>query len=115
MNKILHFRKLSLMILAGSFLFILLLSLGISTSFFPNSDKKGFVLNIWTPEGSSLEYTNQVSKILEQEIAKEKEVENYTTVVGSSPSRYYVATIPELPTTSLARSEERRVGKECRS
>ena len=102
MNKILHFRKLSLMILAGSFLFILLLSLGISTSFFPNSDKKGFVLNIWTPEGSSLEYTNQVSKILEQEIAKEKEVENYTTVVGSSPSRYYVATIPELPTTSLA-------------
>ncbi len=102
MNKILHFRKLSLMILAGSFVFILVLSLGISTSFFPNSDKKGFVLNIWTPEGSSLEYTNQVSKILEQEIAKKKEVENYTTVVGSSPSRYYVATIPELPTTSLA-------------
>lgn len=102
MNKILHFRKLSLMILAGSFVFILLLSLGISTSFFPNSDKKGFVLNIWTPEGSSLEYTNQVSKILEQEIAKKKEVENYTTVVGSSPARYYVATIPELPTTSLA-------------
>ncbi|EFS20977.1 RND transporter, HAE1/HME family, permease protein [Fusobacterium gonidiaformans 3-1-5R] len=102
MNKILHFRKVSLLILLGSFCFIILLSFGISTSFFPNSDKKGFVLNIWTPEGSNLEYTNQISKILEKEIAKNKQVENYTTFVGASPSRYYVATIPELPTTSLA-------------
>lgn len=102
LELVLKHRKFSLLVISGAFLVSLLLSLTIPTSFFPNSDKKGFVINIWAPEGSTLEYTNQVSEKIEKKLSEQKGVVSYTTLVGGSPARYYVATIPELPNSSLA-------------
>lgn len=102
LETILKHRKFSLLALLAAFLVSVLLSFTIPTSFFPNSDKKGFVINVWTPEGSTLEYTNEVAKKIEKNLAKQKGIVSYTTLVGGSPARYYVATIPELPNPSLA-------------
>ncbi|MGL5099355.1 MAG: efflux RND transporter permease subunit, partial [Fusobacteriaceae bacterium] len=52
LEKILKHRKISLLALIGALVFSGLLFLKIPMSFFPDSDKKGFVLNIWLPEGS---------------------------------------------------------------
>ena len=71
-------------------------------TFFPDSDKKGFVVNLWLPEGTSLNKTDEISKIVENEILKDENVTVAAGAVGGSPSRYYVATIPELPNESFS-------------
>lgn len=102
LEKVLQYRKFSLLVLLGIFFVSLLLCFAIPTSFFPNSDKKGFVIDLWTPEGSTLEYTDNISKKVEEKLSQEEGILSYTALVGGSPARYYVATIPELPTSSLS-------------
>ena len=45
----------------------MLLFIKVPFSFFPDSDKKGFVINLWNPEGTDIEYTNKISKAVENE------------------------------------------------
>ena len=54
------------------------------------------------PVGTTLTETAKVSKVLEEEILKDKDVIDVTASIGASPARYYIATIPELPNTSLS-------------
>ena len=100
--KVLAHRTFSLGVIIGAFVISMLLFFRLPLTFFPDSDKKGFLLNVWTPVGTTLEGTSNVSKILEKEILKDKDVINVTASVGASPARYYVATIPELPNESLS-------------
>ncbi|MCY7007668.1 efflux RND transporter permease subunit [Fusobacterium simiae] len=102
LEKILIYKKFSILILLGAFLFSLLLFIKVPFSFFPDSDKKGFVINLWNPEGTDIEYTNKVSQAVENEILKQDGVISVTSAIGASPSRYYIATIPELPNTALS-------------
>ena len=64
--------------------------------------KKGFVINLWNPEGTDIEYTNKISKAVENEVLKQDGIISVTSAVGGSPSRYYISTIPELPNTALS-------------
>ncbi len=100
--KVLNHRKLSLAIVFGAFLISMVLFFRLPFTFFPDSDKKGFVINVWTPVGTTLTETAKVSKVLEEEILKDKDVIDVTASIGASPARYYIATIPELPNTSLS-------------
>lgn len=102
LEKILIYKKFSILILLGAFLFSLLLFIKVPFSFFPDSDKKGFVINLWNPEGTDIEYTNKVSQAVENEILEQDGVISVTSAIGASPSRYYIATIPELPNTALS-------------
>ena len=101
--KVLKHRMLSLGIVGGAFLISLILFFRLPLTFFPDSDKKGFLINVWTPVGTTINGTADVSKILEKEILKDDDdVLNVTASIGGSPSRYYIATIPELPNESLS-------------
>jgi len=80
----------------------MLLFIKVPFSFFPDSDKKGFVINLWNPEGTDIEYTNKISKAVENEVLKQDGIISVTSAVGGSPSRYYISTIPELPNTALS-------------
>ena len=102
LEKVLAHKFLSLGIVIGAFLFSMLLFTRLPITFFPDSDKKGFVVNLWLPEGTSLEKTDKISQIVEKELLKDKDIINVTAAVGSSPSRYYVATIPELQNNSFS-------------
>ncbi|EAA23103.1 Acriflavin resistance plasma membrane protein [Fusobacterium vincentii ATCC 49256] len=80
----------------------MLLFIKVPFSFFPDSDKKGFVINLWNPEGTDIEYTNKISETVENEVLKQDGIISVTSAIGASPSRYYIATIPELPNTALS-------------
>lgn len=99
---VLKYRRLSLGIIVGAFILSALLFFKLPLTFFPDSDKKGFYINLWTPTGTTLDKTAEISKIVEKEILKDEGVINVTASIGASPSRYYVATIPELPNDSLS-------------
>lgn len=100
LEMILRHRVLSLSVILITFILSMLLFFKLPITFFPDSDKKGFVLNIWTPVGTTLDETDRVTKLIEHEVIKDKNVVNVTTTVGGAPPRYYIATIPELPNSS---------------
>ena len=102
LEKVLAHRMLSLGVVIGAFVFSMILFTRLPITFFPDSDKKGFVVNLWLPEGTSLNKTDEISKIVENEILKDENVTVAAGAVGGSPSRYYVATIPELPNESFS-------------
>ena len=102
LEKILIFKKLSMIVLLGVFFLSLLLFIKVPFSFFPDSDKKGFVINLWNPEGTDIEYTNKINKAVESEVLKEEGILSVTSAIGGSPSRYFISTIPELPNTALS-------------
>lgn len=69
----------------------------IPKTFFPDSDKKGFTISLWAPEGSKIEVVEKATNELGKFLSKNKNVTNVVETIGSSPARYYVCTIPELP------------------
>ena len=69
----------------------------IPKTFFPDSDKKGFTISLWAPEGSKIEVVEKATNELGKYLSKNKNVTNVVETIGSSPARYYVCTIPELP------------------
>lgn len=69
----------------------------IPKTFFPDSDKKGFTISLWAPEGSKIEVVEKATNELGKFLIKNKNVTNVVETIGSSPARYYVCTIPELP------------------
>lgn len=99
---VLNHRKASVAIIGGAFICAALLFFKLPLTFFPDSDKKGFLINVWTPVGTTIDATANVSKILEKELLKDEKVESVTASIGASPSRYYISTIPELPNESLS-------------
>lgn len=105
-NRFLYFllkrRKIVLTILGGVFLGSCLLFLTIPKTFFPDSDKKGFTINMWAPEGSKTEVIEGAAKELREYLLQDSGVVNITTTIGASPSRYYTATIPEMPNPAFA-------------
>lgn len=105
-NRFLYFllkrRKIVLTILGGVFLGSCLLFLTIPKTFFPDSDKKGFTINMWAPEGSKTEVIEGAAKELREYLLQDRGVVNITTTIGASPSRYYTATIPEMPNPAFA-------------
>lgn len=105
-NRFLYFllkrRKIVLTILGGVFLGSCLLFLTIPKTFFPDSDKKGFTINMWAPEGSKTEVIEGAAKELREYLLQDSGVVDITTTIGASPSRYYTATIPEMPNPAFA-------------
>ena len=69
----------------------------IPKTFFPDSDKKGFTISLWAPEGSKIEVVEKATNELGKYLSENKNVTNVVETIGSSPARYYVCTIPELP------------------
>lgn len=99
---LLKIRKTTLSVVFGAFVVACLIFLMIPKTFFPDSDKKGFTINVWAPEGSKVEVVENAARSLEEFLLKDKKVINITTAVGASPARYYIATLPEMPNPSFA-------------
>lgn len=102
LKKILSYRLLTISTVLVALIISFFIFLMVPKSFFPASDKKGFVLNLWLPEGKQIEITDQTSKIIENKLLENKNVVSVTSAIGSSVPRYYIATIPELTNSSYS-------------
>ena len=104
-RKLLYFllkrRKLTLIAVLIALALSGILFLKIPKIFFPDSDKKGFTINMWVPEGSKIDVVEEATGKLANHLMKNESVINITTTIGASPARYYVSTTPEMPNTSF--------------
>lgn len=97
LNALMNHQKLSVLIVIGAFILSMTAFISIPKSFFPDSDKKMFRINIWTPEGTKIEETEKTVKELDKYLKTQDGVKSITMAIGASPPRYYVDTIPQLP------------------
>src|SRR5271165_3862248 len=70
--------------------------------FFPFAERDQFVIDVWLPEGWKVEATDAAVRRIEAELRSEKEVVNYTSLIGSSAPRFYYNVNPQLPDKNYA-------------
>ena len=73
----------------------LILFKAIGFKLFPASEKPQFLVNVTMPLQSNLRATDSLSRLVEKELSKEKQIEYYTTNVGKGNPRIYYNVIPE--------------------
>lgn len=104
-KKILYFllkrKKSTITVVLGSMFLASLLFLRLPKIFFPDSDKKGFTINMWAPEGSKIDVIDGAVVQLANYLKEDERVKSITGTVGASPARYFVSTSPEMPNTSF--------------
>lgn len=69
----------------------------VSQEFFPLSESKQFNAEVWMPNGTSLEETEEVVKRVEKELFKDSRVVNIASFVGTSSPRFHITYAPEVP------------------
>ncbi len=57
---------------------------GVPSGFVPEEDNGYFLVNVMLPDASSLQRTDLACKKIEQILANEKSIDNYTTISGYS-------------------------------
>lgn len=67
----------------------------IGFSLFPASEKPQFLVEITTPLQSNLQYTDSITRQVEQELSAQPLIDYYTTNVGKGNPRIYYNVIPE--------------------
>ena len=65
--------------------------------FFPPAEREQFVIDLWLPEGSKVEYTDALLRKVEKELSANSLVASYGTFVGSSAPRFYYNVDPQQP------------------
>ncbi|HWF43656.1 MAG TPA: efflux RND transporter permease subunit, partial [Candidatus Kapabacteria bacterium] len=83
MNLLLRFRWASLVMVAAIFFITYLIYSQIGSSFMPEMDEGGFVLDYTSPPGTSLTETNRMLMSVEKVIMKEPDVESYSRRTGT--------------------------------
>jgi multidrug efflux pump subunit AcrB/outer membrane protein TolC len=93
------FRYPKLVVAAGIVLVGLSLILFKNTDqqLFPEMERNQFAVEVYLPDGSSLESTSKVVDSLEKVLLKDKRVTNVTSFIGSSSPRFHTAYTPNMP------------------
>jgi multidrug efflux pump subunit AcrB len=74
----------------------------IEQQFFPDSSRLELVVNLWLPEGSSIEATEGETKKFERWLAAQPEVEHWVSYVGTGAPRFYLPQDQQFNNTNLA-------------
>jgi multidrug efflux pump subunit AcrB len=74
----------------------------IGISFFPKAEKPQFIINIDTPEGTSLDQTDAIARQVETALADYPEIRHYATNIGHGNPRIYYNVIPKNETSTHA-------------
>ncbi len=85
---------LIVLLAAGIFAFSVSLFPKIGVSFFPTADKPLLLIDINTPQGSNLEYTEKAVAYVEEILDTMDYVKDYTSSVGNGVSQIYYNRIP---------------------
>ncbi|MBU1413690.1 efflux RND transporter permease subunit [Myxococcota bacterium] len=74
----------------------------IGISFFPLAERDQFVVDIWTPEGSSILKTDEKAREVEKILMEEEDVTSVVTSVGLGLPRFWIAMMPHMNAFNLA-------------
>ncbi|MDX1740481.1 MAG: efflux RND transporter permease subunit, partial [Rhodothermales bacterium] len=74
----------------------------VGVSLFPKAEKTQFLINVDTPEGTSLNRTDEVAEMVEFALAEYDEITSIATNVGHGNPRIYYNTFPKNETSTHA-------------
>ena len=74
----------------------------VEQQFFPDSIRLELVVDLWLPEGSSIEATEAETKKFEQWLSAQPEVEYWVSYVGTGAPRFYLPLDQQFNNTNLA-------------
>jgi multidrug efflux pump subunit AcrB len=74
----------------------------VEQQFFPDSIRLELVVNLWLPEGSSIEATEVETKKFESWLAQQPEVDHWVSYVGTGAPRFYLPQDQQFNNTNLA-------------
>lgn len=97
-------RRGKLLILLSIVVFVLSLALFplVGVSFFPEAEKPQLIINIETPQGTSLDRTNEITLKVENILTSKEELKHYAANVGRSNPRIYYNIIPKHESSNHA-------------
>lgn len=70
--------------------------------FFPPAERDEFAINVWMPEGTRLNTTNEAVLQIEKALQAEKNVASYASFVGQGGPRFFFSFEPALPRPNIA-------------
>lgn len=69
---------------------------------FPTAERNQFVIDVWLPEGTKIESTDETVRQIEAVLAREPLIKNYTSFIGASFPRFYYNVNPQIPAPNYA-------------
>lgn len=76
----------------------------VQQQFFPDSSRPEVLVDLWLPEGSTIQHSNEVAKRFEARLMKEPGVESVTTWVGSGLPRFYLPLDQIFPQANVSQA-----------
>ncbi|WP_439519233.1 efflux RND transporter permease subunit [Hydrogenophaga sp.] len=74
----------------------------VQQQFFPDSSRPEILVDVWLPEGSSMQAMDEVTKRVEKRLAAEPGVRSVSTWVGTGVPRFYLPLDQIFPQTNVA-------------
>ncbi|HWP17637.1 MAG TPA: efflux RND transporter permease subunit [Burkholderiaceae bacterium] len=74
----------------------------VQQQFFPDSSRPEILVDLWLPEGSTIEATEEVARRVEARLRKEQAVASVTTWVGSGVPRFYLPLDQIFPQSNVS-------------
>ena len=96
-------RWLVLLLSVAAFAGALALIPHVGVSFFPRVDRDQFTIDVWLPEGASIERTERTVKEIEGILSEEPLVTDFVAYVGEGGPRFHITVIPQFNTLNYAR------------
>lgn len=80
----------------------LLLFKAVPEQFFPSAERNQFVIDVWMPEGTRIEATQEVVSRLERYLSSRSLVAHHSSFIGQSAPRFYYNVNPQQPDGAYA-------------
>ena len=76
----------------------------VQQQFFPDSSRPEILVDLWLPEGSTIQDTEAIARRFEQRMMKEPGLETVTAWIGSGVPRFYLPLDQIFPQTNVSQS-----------
>ena len=76
----------------------------VQQQFFPDSSRPELVVDLWLPEGSTVQQSEEIAKRFEARIAQESGVASVTTWIGSGVPRFYLPLDQIFPQSNVSQA-----------
>ncbi|OHX63930.1 efflux RND transporter permease subunit [Flammeovirga pacifica] len=101
-EKLIERRWWSMTGVIGIFIVFVLWGNSVKQSFFPFVEKPLFKIDYWLPNDAPINFTYEDTKLLEDWLLEQEEVKTVSITIGSTPPRYYLASVSWSNTQNLA-------------
>lgn len=82
---------------------VLVLQAAVPRQFFPTSDRPEVIVDLYLPQGTSIEVTDRVARRMEDLLRGRPEVRSLSAYIGAGAPRFFISLNPEMPSSAFAK------------